>query len=99
MSEEERQQLQREIFGEDGKTFNKPAFDRYVARLKAEHEDEYFGKAIELWLAGWKSEPCRPDLQIMSWYWRRPPIGNRKHGRLFYSTDQAYRQMQRERQK
>ncbi len=53
---------------------------------------EDLNKAIELWTAGWKSEIPKEfkNLDVMSWYWRRPPIGNRKTGKLFLSTDQAY---------
>ncbi len=48
-------------------------------------------KAIELWLAGWVSlTPHKCQQNIMSWYWRRPPIRKRKMGRLFLSTDQAF---------
>lgn len=93
MTNDERQRLQREIFGEDGKTFNKQALDRYANALRAEQRDKDFNKAIELWLAGWTSEPIRDGLEIMSWYWRRPPIGKRKFGRLFLSTDQALKHL------
>lgn len=65
---------------------------------REEMNERDLGKATELWLAGWKSETPYPQTQkdIMSWYWRRPPRGNRKKGRLFLSTDQAYNALLRE---
>lgn len=54
-------------------------------------------KALELSAAGWKAElhdhtphPYTGNVDVMSWYWRGPPIGNRKQGKLFLSTNQAY---------
>lgn len=47
-------------------------------------------KAIELWKEGWTSESSHPDQDVMSWYWRKPPVGSRKLGRRFLSTDQAW---------
>lgn len=95
MSEDERRKINREIFGADGKTFNREALERYAAQLRAEQEDRDFDLAIELWLAGWTSEPIRDGLPIMSWYWRRPPRGKRKRGRLFLSTSQALNALRR----
>lgn len=42
-------------------------------------------------LAGWKFElPAISDPEPWQWYWRRPPKGKAKKGRLFLSTNQAY---------
>jgi hypothetical protein len=96
MTDAERQEMNRLIWGEDGNHFDREMFDIFVAKMKEEHRDQYFGIAIELWMAGWKSEPLREHMDVMSWYWRRPPRPGRKKGRLFLSTDQAYRQMRKE---
>jgi|ERR1700722_105270 len=82
--------LKRQALGVDGAcgVFDREAFAKLCAHYREEHEDEYLGKAIELWTAGWTSEtPHRGQAaQMMSWYWRRPgPRG----GRRFLSTDQA----------
>ncbi len=69
--------------------------------------------AIELWLAGWKSEMplgyTSPEAleaakhdpwrrcPVMSWYWRRPSRRAGKPGRRYLSTNQAWRALQRER--
>lgn len=64
-------------------------------------------QAIELWTAGWTSEDPNPQLrksgdfwlqcQTMSLYWRRPPRTKHRKGRLFLSTNQAWRAMKKER--
>lgn len=51
--------------------------------------------------AGWKFE--LPEIvnntpyetEPWQWYWRRPAKGNRKKGRLFRSTNQAYNALKR----
>lgn len=58
--------------------------------------DSYLQKALDLYAAGWTSEtPHESQTEIMSWYWRRPPMGNRKTGRRFMSTDQAWNHMRK----
>ena len=96
MLEVERQKWNQRIWGKDGESFDREQFDIFVAKCQEEHRDEYLGKAIELWMAGWKSEPLREHLEVMSWYWRRPPRPGRKKGRLFLSTDQALRALREE---
>src|SRR5512144_492155 len=95
MTNEEHDEAHKKMFRADG-TVDREALKFYSDKIRAEQNDRDFGLAIELWQMGWKSEPLRPGLAIMSWYWRRPPRGNRKRGRLFYSTDQAYSHMLRE---
>lgn len=55
-------------------------------------------QAIPLWAAGWTSQA--PNLgqieRVMAWYWRAPVKGNRKLGRRYMSTNQAFMAMQRE---
>lgn len=87
LTESEIALLEYKIF--EGGVCNHEALNRLSAHYQANQEDRDFEKAIELWMAGWTSEPIRPGLRIMSWYWRRPPIGKRPKGRLFLSTDQA----------
>lgn len=41
---------------------------------------------------GWKKTETEP----WQWYWRRPPRGRAKKGRLFRSTNQAYNALMRE---
>lgn len=53
-----------------------------------------FVKAQALWDAGWTAEtPHASQEDIMSYYWRRPGKKPGKKGRLFLSTDQAYRHL------
>jgi len=96
LTPEERKELSIKLFGPDGNQFNKEAFKELVARYREERRDEELGQAIELWLAGWKSEPVRQGSEIMSWYWRRPPKGKRKKGKLFLSTQQAINALHKE---
>ncbi len=65
------------------------------ARLEESYQPD--SQCLDLWSAGWTSEnpnPPRP-CQTMSLYWRRPPIGKRKQGRRFLSTNQAWMALQR----
>lgn len=95
MTPEELKAAQKKIFKPDG-SIDREALAEFSKLIRAEQEDRDFEKAIELWMAGWISEPIREGLQIMSWYWRRPPRGKRKRGRLFLSTDQALNHLRRE---
>lgn len=55
-------------------------------------------QAIDLWLAGWTSEtPSSTQVDVMSWYWRRPSRRERRPGRRYASTNQAWKALQRER--
>jgi hypothetical protein len=66
-----------------------------IAEREAMNEDD-LNLALELWAAGWTSEtPHTTQNDIFSWYWRRPPSGNRKSGRLFLSTNQAINALRR----
>jgi hypothetical protein len=55
-------------------------------------------QAMVLWLDGWKSEipEGHKDLDVMSWYWRRPARREGKPGRRFLSTNQAYKALKKE---
>lgn len=64
-----------------------------------------FQQAMDLWAAGWKSElPRTPgenfwsQVQVMSYYWRRPSKRKGSKGRLFLSTNQAWQALRRERE-
>ena len=74
-----------------------PLLRETMLRTYKEHKLQYMAKADDLFAAGWSpvwnQTGAAPDL--MSWYWRRPPVGRRKHGRLFKSTDQAWNALRR----
>lgn len=79
---------------EDGK----PSLIQLAGKALREQMNETdMEQAIVLWMAGWKSEtPSKTQVDVMSWYWRRPPIGKRTVGRLFLSTNQAFNALKRE---
>ena len=94
LTDEQRREIHRRIFGASGKEFDREQLEIYAAQLRAEHHDEYLGYALELMLAGWTmNESPYPTGDVMGFYWRRPPRpGTRdRKGRLFRSTDQAYK--------
>lgn len=63
---------------------------------REEMNDRDMDQAIELWLAGWKSEtPHKTQTDVMSWYWRRPARTKTRPGRLFLSTNQAFSAMKK----
>lgn len=77
----------------------KPSLLDLAAAAGAEdRESNDMTQAIELWLAGWKSENPNPKYpcQTMSLYWRRPPKRKGKLGRRFLSTNQAHNALKRE---
>lgn len=94
MTPEERENLRKQVFS--GDKVDKEALRQLANDWREEARDKDFGKAIELWMAEWTSYPQSPKHEIMSWYWRRPPRPGRKKGRLYLSTDQAYRAMRKE---
>lgn len=48
--------------------------------------------------AGWRFElPDVPDPDPWQWYWRRPPRRKGSKGMFFWSTQQAYNALMRER--
>ena len=94
LNEEQRQKIRSRIFGADGSSFDKEQLEIYAAQLQAEHNDVYLGAAIELMLAGWTmTESPFPKGDIMGFYWRRPvrPGTRDRKGKMFRSTDQAYK--------
>jgi len=93
MTPDELESLKKRAFAND--KLDHQAFDELVRRYREEAHEKDFEQAIELWMAGWTSEPLRHGLEVMSWYWRRPPIGKRSRGKLFYSTNQAFMSLRR----
>lgn len=74
-----------------------------VTALRCDQEE--MEKALELTSAGWEAQ--KPErvpagdtiwhqVRVMSWYWRRPARTKTRPGRLFLSTNQAWRAMRRE---
>lgn len=99
LSDADRAKIHARIFGKDGNDFDREQLEIYAAQLRAEHNDVYLGYAIELMLAGWTmNESPYPKGAVMGFYWRRPKReGTRdRKGKLFRSTDQAYRAMRAE---
>jgi hypothetical protein len=72
MTPEERENLHRKVFSA-GKV-DQEALKQLANEYRKESDERYFGKAIELWMAGWNSFPVTHESQIMSWYWRRPRV-------------------------
>jgi hypothetical protein len=58
------------------------------------HQDVLESQCYELWMRGWITED-NGRKESWAWYWRRPPIGNRKKGKLFLSTNQAFQSLQK----
>lgn len=82
--------------------FDLACMARFEQRNSVDGHD--YQQALELWQAGWTSEsPREPtggfwgQVQVMSWYWRRPPRRKGKPGRKYLSTNQAYQALTRER--
>jgi hypothetical protein len=70
-----------------------------VAKAGAEESnDQDFGEAITLWMAGWTHELVEPNIPIMAWYWRAPAKAKRPKGRLYRSTGQAFPALYRQQQ-
>jgi hypothetical protein len=103
MTEQERSEASRRIWGEDGKSFDREMLDIYARAAYKESNDAQMEKALELSAAGWAPElhdghtphPFTGQVSVMSWYWRRPGKRPGKPGRLFRSTDQAYNALKR----
>lgn len=71
----------------------KPSLLDLQVKASLEQALEPCEQCFDLWSAGWTSEVPNPQYgpcQSISLYWRRPPIGKRKQGRLFLSTNQAW---------
>lgn len=78
-------------------------------KLRMDADEEDMGQALELTSAGWMSEDPRavhsPHLPppatiwektaVASWKWRAPSRRPGKPGRLYHSTNQAWRAMKR----
>ncbi len=90
MTDSEREELARRLFGWNGEEPNHEEIAAYGREIAEAEEERYLGLALELWLEGWTAEPVRNGLPIMSWAWRRP---GKRGGRRFASTDQAYRNL------
>lgn len=61
--------------------------------------DRDMADAIELWLAGWTSDPGTPPQDVFSWYWRAPAKGKRPLGRKYLSTYRALTALRKGNQK
>ena len=69
---------------------NHPLFQFAAQEGKeAAHDSALNSQCYELWMAGWVTEENGRD-DAWAWYWRRPAKGNRKKGKLFLSTNQAF---------
>lgn len=93
------------IFNKDG-TIDREMLDIGAQALHKESNDAEMEKALELSAAGWTPEiekqhtphPFTGSVDVMSWYWRRPPRRQGAKGRRFLSTNQAWNALQRERE-
>ena len=80
--------------------FNSPEFQQLVKQYKHEAWVETMKEVDALLLANWKFElPQTRDPEPFQWYWRSPPKENRKKGRLYLSTTQAFNAMKKEKLK
>ena len=73
-------------------------FQLAIRASHCERNERDMEQAIELWLAGWKSEKPSENSDIMSWYWRRPARRKGSKGMMFLSTQQAFNAMKKEKQ-
>lgn len=56
-------------------------------------------QADTLIMAGWRFElPATRNPDIFQWYWRSPPKRKGSKGRKYWSTNQAYNALMRQRQ-
>lgn len=61
------------------------------------HEECLETQCYELMMAGWTVEPNKRE-DAWAWKWRRPARTKHRPGRLYLSTNQAYRALKRENQ-
>ena len=97
LTEAERTLIHDRIFGKDGKHFDREMLQIYANKFRQQANEEDFIKAMDLWAAGWTSKEPSAKCDVMSWFWRRPPIGKRKLGRQYKSTEQAWNAFRRDR--
>ncbi len=91
------------LFNPDG-TVDREMLEILARKGHKESNDAEMEKALELSAAGWQAElgpghvphPFTGSVDVMSWYWRRPPRRKGSKGRLFLSTNQAYMALKRE---
>ena len=68
-----------------------------ASELQHESRKKDIVQVRALLAAGWSFElPASEDPEPMSWYWRRPPRRKGSKGRFYWSTNQAYIAMMRE---
>lgn len=87
-------------FNEDG-TIDREKLELAAMQSAIESDAEEMEKALELSAAGWEAQKPSPPAgdtfwhqqRVMSWKWRRP---GKRGGRLFLSTNQAWRHLRRE---
>ena len=91
------------IFNDDG-TIDREKLDIAARASHKESNDAEMEKALELSAAGWTPEiekhhtphPLTGNVDVMSWYWRRPARRKGQKGRRYLSTNQAWNALNRE---
>ena len=67
-------------------------------QAKLDSRNEAMPQVEALLAAGWMFElPDIDDSEPWQWYWRRPPRRKNSQGMFFWSTQQAYNALMRER--
>ena len=90
------------IFNEDG-TIDRDKLNIGARALHKEINDREMEKALELSDAGWTPEieeqhtphPFTGNVDVASWYWRRPARRKGQKGRRYLSTNQAWNALKR----
>lgn len=93
------------IFNADG-TIDREMLDIAARAGHKESNDAEMEKALELSAAGWSPEiekhhtphPFTGNVDVMSWYWRRPARRKGQNGRRYLSTNQAWNALRRDMQ-
>ena len=96
-------ELMTRIFAEDG-TIDREMLDIAAREGHKQRNDADMEKALELSAAGWTPElepqhtphPFTGCVDVMSWYWRRPPRRKGSKGRRYLSTNQAWNALKKE---
>lgn len=85
------------IFNDDG-TIDREMLDIAARASHKESNEAEMEKALELSAAGWTPEiekqhtphPFTGNVDVMSWYWRRPARRKGSKGKKYLSTNQAW---------
>jgi len=91
------------IINPDG-SLDREMLDILAKASHQEREKKDMEQALELSAAGWQAEiqphhtphPFTGNVQVMSWYWRRPARRKNQKGRLYLSTNQAWNAMKKQ---